>query len=383
MIEKVMTNDSASKFDTILKKVDPTVLAVAIVNLKNLAQNYRSIQNEVSACTEVAAVVKADAYGFGATAVANKLHQEGCRKFFVATIEEGLQLRAVLPLECEIFILSGLFAGTENILSNSNLIPVINCEEQAFLWINHAKAINERLKAVIHIDTGMSRNGFHNKEFDYNKLLTNLDIRFIMSHLACADSITSSMNDKQLQRFLHISNQFPGIAKCFSATNGIFLGHEYQFDIVRPGKALYGFSIRPDKLGSLLPVMDIFARIVQVNHLQKGDTIGYGSTFTAPNDMTTVTIGMGYADGFMRKFSGFGHGFLGGKKMPMIGRISMDYIVLDASDVEPEFLTYGGWVALTNSTDYTLERWALLLDTLPHEIACRFGSRVKRIYVEM
>ena len=129
------------------------------------------------------------------------------------------------------------------------------------------------------------------------------------------------------------------------------------------------------------PIIDIFARIVQINHLQKGDTVGYGSTFTADRDMTSVTIGIGYSDGFMRKFSGFGHGFLGGHKMSMIGRISMDYITLDASEVEKKYLKLGDWVALTNSTDYTLENWALELGTIPHEVSCRLGPRVKKVYI--
>jgi alanine racemase len=168
---------------------------------------------------------------------------------------------------------------------------------------------------------------------------------------------------------------------CLSATNGMFLGKDYFFDAVRPGKALYGFSVREDKIGSMTPVMDVFSRIVQVNHLKAGDTIGYGATFTADRDMTAITVGIGYADGFMRKFSGFGHGFIGGTKIPSVGRISMDYMTFDASNVEKSHLKIGNWVALTNDSDYTLEKWALELNTLPHEVGCRFGRRVKKIYI--
>jgi alanine racemase len=184
-----------------------------------------------------------------------------------------------------------------------------------------------------------------------------------------------------LERFKNALKYLDGAKGCLSATNGIFLGEDYFFDAVRPGKGLYGFSIREDKIGSMIPVMDIFSRIVQINCLEPGETIGYGATFTADRDMTVVTIGIGYADGFMRKFSGFGHGFLGGKKMPMVGRISMDYATFDASEVAEPHLKIGDWVALTHDSDYTLEKWALELNTLPHEIACRFGPRVKRMYV--
>jgi alanine racemase len=166
-----------------------------------------------------------------------------------------------------------------------------------------------------------------------------------------------------------------------SATNGIFLGEEYHFDIVRPGKSLYGFSIREDKVGSLTPIGDIYARIVQVQEIPAGETIGYGATFKAEHDMVAVTLGIGYADGFMRKFDGFGQGFIGGKKAPMIGRISMDYIVLDATDIDRSHLNPGEWVALTQGPEFTLEKWALDMDTLPHEVVCRFGRRVKRVYI--
>jgi alanine racemase len=202
-----------------------------------------------------------------------------------------------------------------------------------------------------------------------------------MSHLACADIPDHPLNKIQLERFRTALKCFPEAKGCFSATNGIFLGEEYFFDAVRPGKALYGFSVRKDRIGSMIPVMDLFARIVQINHLKAGDTVGYGATFTADRDTTTVTVGMGYADGFMRKFDGFGCGFLGGVKIPAIGRISMDYMVFDATKVKPDCLKIGDWVALTDDTDHTLEKWALELNTLPHEIACRFGSRVKKIYI--
>jgi alanine racemase len=189
------------------------------------------------------------------------------------------------------------------------------------------------------------------------------------------------MNERQLAKFKSILGALVDIRGSLSATNGMFLGKEYQFDVVRPGKSLYGFAVREDLVGSLLPIADLFARIVQINQLEVGDSVGYGATFTATKPTKAITIGMGYADGFMRKFSGFGHGFLGGKKIPMIGRISMDYLVLDASDVDQEHIKMGNWVALTNSTDYTLEKWALELGTIPHEMSCRVGNRVKKIYI--
>lgn len=363
-----------------LAEVKPEILTAAVINLDNVAKNYEIVRNNLSAGKEVAGVVKADAYGFGAVPVSRKLYDQGCRKFFAATVGEGVEIRHVLPLDAHIYVLSGVFSGTEEILYKHNLRPVLNCAEQADWWRNFGAKIGEKLHTAVHIDTGMSRNGFM-EHCEPDDLMRNFELDFVMSHLSSADDVNSEQNPLQLQRFIEKTEKFKNVKKCFSATNGIFLGGDFQFDIVRPGKALYGFSIREDKIGTVIPVLDLFSRIVQVNHLRKGDTIGYGATFTAPCDMTAVTVGMGYADGFMRKFANFGHGFLGGKKIPMAGRISMDYMTFDASEVESNFLKIGEWVALTRTPDYTLEKWALELGTIPHEVSCRFGPRVEKVYI--
>jgi alanine racemase len=378
-----MSELSADKINEVLDSVDPHVLSVSIINLDNVAENYAKMKSEVPDDTQVAATIKANAYGFGAVLVSRRLYAEGCRLFFVATIEEGVEIRQALKSDAQIFVLSGLLEKTEDIFTSYQLTPVLNNMYQADLWINHARKLKKKLETVIHVDTGMSRNGFSDEYISdyYPKFAENLDILFVMSHLACGDVLGHEMNQLQLNKFVRVLNKLGNPRGSLSATNGIFLGSEYCFDIVRPGKSLYGFSIREDKVGSMGPVMDVFARVVQINHLKTGDTVGYGATFAAEHDMKIISVGIGYADGFMRKFSGFGYGFLGGKKIPMVGRISMDYIVFDATDVDDLYVKIGDWVALTRSPDYTIEEWALELGTLPHEIACRFGSRVKKIYV--
>ena len=358
---------------------------MAVVNLDNVAYNYHKVQEELAKDSIVSAVVKGNSYGFGAVPISRRLYKEGCRNFFVATINEGIEIRNTLPYEdVKIFVLSGVFKDTEDILLKYNLIPVLNNWNQSDLWLQKARDLKKKLDVIVHVDTGMSRNGFMEEDEVHSSkdILDNLNLLFVMSHLACADDVSSEMNKKQLDRFKLALKRFGNPPACLSATNGIFLGKDYQFDMVRPGKSIYGFSIREDMIGIVKPVMDIFSRIVQVNHLKKGDTVGYGSTFVASRDMTSVTLGIGYSDGFMRKFSGFGYGFLGEKKLPMIGRISMDYITLDASEVDEKYLKQGNWVALTHSPDYTIEKWALDLGTIPHEVTCRLGSRVVKIYVD-
>ena len=370
-------------FDEILAKVNPWQLSVAVIDLDNVAYNYKKVQEESSHNVIVSAVVKGDSYGLGAVPISRKLYSEGCRYYFVATIDEGLAIRKALPKEdVKVFILSGPLAGTEEMFTNYNLTPVLNNKFQADVMIAEAKKQNKKLDVVIHVDTGMCRNGYVEISQDEIKSVEeNLNLLFVMSHLACADDVENDLNKKQLLRFIETLKKFDNPIACLSATNGVFLGNDFQFDIVRPGKALYGFAIREDKRNVVKPVVNLFSRIVQVNHIKKGDTVGYGATFVADREMTTVTIGMGYSDGFMRKFSGLGFGFLGDHKMPMIGRISMDYITFDATGVDEKFLKIGNWVALTRTPDYTLESWALDLNTIPHEISCRLGNRVQRIYV--
>ncbi|MDR3151696.1 MAG: alanine racemase, partial [Holosporaceae bacterium] len=351
--ELVNCNDSYYDDDRIaeaLQTVPAHVLSAIVIDLDALACNYNMVKKELCAGSSVAAVVKANAYGFGMVQVAKRLYREGCRVFFVATIDEGIDLGNALPPDVKIFVLAGVPLGCECIVHEHNLVPVLNSMLQVRRWSDYCEKIGTKLEAAVHIDTGINRNGISYRHVEQygDEIVNCLNISFVLSHLACADTLHHPLNDLQLHRFREVMKIFgPAVKGSFSATNGFFLGEDFMFDMVRLGKSLYGFSIREDKVGSLIPVMNAFARIVQVSELKVGDVVGYGATFTANRAMKTVTIGMGYADGFMRKFSAFGHGFIGGKKIPAIGRISMDFVVFDVTEVDDCFLQEGNWVALT------------------------------------
>jgi alanine racemase len=377
-------DDSDDRIEKALERVEAQALAAIVIDLDALARNYHSVQAELCAGTDISAVVKANAYGFGAIPVSKRVYREGCKTFFVMTIDEGIELRRALPEDTKIFLLAGIPPGCDALVHEHRLIPVLNSVLQVQRWSNYCQKIGIKLEGAIHIDTGINRNGipYLQAEKYRDEIVGSFNLSLILSHLACADTLNHPMNDLQLNRFKKILEMFgPTVKGSFSATNGFFLGKDFMFDLVRPGKSLYGFSIREDKIGNLEPVMNAFARIVQVSEMNVGDTVGYGATFTADRKIKTITVGMGYADGFMRKFSGFGHGFIGGKKIPAIGRISMDYIVFDATEVDDSFLQEGNWLALTRTPDSTMEKWALELGTLPHEITCRFGKRMARVYL--
>lgn len=376
--EKTMQN---KKMIEALKSVEPLYCAAAVINLNNLVENYRDLKSQLCPGTVIGAVLKADAYGFGAIPVGKVLYKEGCRDFFVATAKEGIEVREVVGDDAKIYTLIGMIDGCEQFHYDYNIVPVLNNLHQIEIWSDFSKKIGKRLDAAVQIDTGMNRNGIkENEAIEFHqKIKESFNLLFILSHLACADDLKSKMNTLQLSKFKKMLKLFGENTRgSLSATNGIFLGYDYQFDIVRPGKGLYGFSIREDKVGSLKPVMDIYAKVIQIDEVLPGESIGYGATFVANKKMKTITVGLGYADGFMRKFYGFGYGFFNGKRISVVGRISMDYIVLDASEIDD--IKIGDWVAFTSS-EYTLEKWALELKTLPHEVACKLGPRIKKVYI--
>ena len=230
----------------------------------------------------------------------------------------------------------------------------------------------------------MARNGFTPErmiEIGKNDNLTNFDIKYIMSHFSCADDVLSTKNREQVDIFNKVCKSLPGIKRSMASTNGVFLDREYGYEMARIGKALYGFAIRDDLIGSLNPAIEIYARIVQINEILPGQTVGYGATFKAKKRMKLATIGMGYADGLMRKLSQFGYAYIDDFKVPMVGRISMDYAVFDVTDVPEEKIVLGNWMSLANS-EATLEQMSIDSGTIPHEITCKLGKRVKKIYVK-
>lgn len=356
-----------------------------LINLSSIAKNFQKLQKMVGANVKCAGVVKANAYGFGAANVAEILYKSGCRNFVVATADEGMGVREKIADEsARIIVLGGVFKNTEKYFITHNLTPVIVNHEQFNRWANFAERIGQKLECWLHVDTGMVRNGFQvldMKDLSESEKIKKLNVLCIMSHLACADNVFSPKNREQKELFEKATSYFPGVKRSLSATNGIFLGADYCYDIVRPGKGLYGFAVRSDYVGTFNPVSEIYARILQINEIEAGTSIGYGATFVAERNTRTATIGMGYADGFMRKYSGCGCVYIDGYNAPVLGRVSMDYAVVDITDIPSGIVKVGEWAGLVTDT-VTLEQFALDNNSLPHEIMCKLGPRVRKVYYE-
>jgi alanine racemase len=296
---------------------------------------------------DTAAVVKADAYGLGANEVASKLFSEGCRKFFVAHLEEAIRLRKSLVNDAYIFVLHGIMDNEEKVFEEYNLTPVINHLGQYKIWEMYALKIGRKLDCILNFNTGMNRLEIPESEIpqivEATKQNNALNILYIMSHLACADEFHNEYNIIQLERFKKIKKLFPKVKASFANSSGIFLGHEYHFDLLRPGMALYGLNPCPEA-GVTSPMLQVFTlqtKILQIQTIARNDTIGYGRSEIIKAGTIVATIAIGYADGYNRQLSNQGIVYINNLPAKIVGRVSMDLVTIDISSVPIKYHKVG------------------------------------------
>jgi alanine racemase len=316
---------------------------------------------------DAAAVVKANAYGLGLAQVTKALYAEGARIFFVATVEEGAELRSILGKKPDIYVFSGHMVGDTELIKNYNLIPLINSIEQLS---RHSKLLREK-KFGVQLDTGMNRLGMEPMEWESVKeLALSLNPVLIMSHLACADDPNHKMNSKQLDIFLTLTNKI-NINKSLAATGGILLGPEYHFDLTRPGIGIYGCSPMQD----CLPVLKIDIPVIQIRNIESGETVGYGNTWTSPCKKKIATISAGYADGLFRAIGKKAKLYFEEISCPIVGRISMDLIGVDITSLKVDPVR----LELINSQQ-TVDNIAEGAETIGYEFLTSLGNRYSRNY---
>lgn len=303
--------------------------AIASINIDNLLHNYRLLAGRAGKA-EVMAVVKANAYGHGLDIVAPALFEEGCRHFAVTDAAEGVKLRAMLPDAESIVLLSGIFDVNDAELTAAyDLSPVIVDPGQEQL-LNGAGFTGS---VWIKINTGMQRLGAENPQ---HLLATckgsGFRIAGIMSHLACADAPEHPLNRAQCDDFTSLHRELsPQSPASLLNSAGMVSLPDHTFQFVRPGIALYGIEpVEVEPLG-LKPVMQLSGEVIQVNRVEKGAGISYGASFTAPADMSVAVVSIGYGDGLPRILSNYGHAVFKGNKLPIVGRICMDFCLLDCS----------------------------------------------------
>ena len=364
------------------------------INLEAIIANWRYLDSLSSATTKTAAMVKANGYGLGAKEVAAALAGAGCNAFFVANLGEAIDLRQHLDADgykrLHIMTLHGCHPDQLDDFATFRITPVLNDLEQLTRWRVFSQqrpntgpqAGPDRLPAMLHIDTGMTRLGFDADQTDWliqNKTaLDGIDCRYIMSHLVSAEITGDPNNAAQLAAFNALRNWFPGMPASLANSAGSMRSPDFHFQLTRPGIALYGAHPADHPTNKLAPTVSWQARIVQVRSAKAGDRVGYGGTHQLDRNSTIATIGVGYADGYNRKLGGKARVLIGTQTAPVIGRVSMDSITVDVTDIDSMHLRPGTVKLLYDG--YDLSQMAGDAETISYEILTKLGTRLKRHY---
>ena len=363
-----------------------TATGVLTVDLDAVVANWRKLE-KTGVPAECAGVIKANAYGCGAAEVARALSNAGCKTFFVATLDEAKVVRAAVPASAAIYVLSGFFQNSGEAYAKIDCRPVIGDLNELAEWDVFCRRSGWNGGAAIHIDTGMNRLGLTVPEV--LGIIPRINagdhgITLVMSHLVSAEQLNNPLNAKQLTAFREIASQFSGVPASLSNSSGVFLGPQFQFDLVRPGAALYGINPTPEADNPMQPVVELKARIVQIRNIERGETVGYGGTWTARRPTRLAIVSAGYADGYFRAASA-NDGTRGaevvvaGKRCPIAGRISMDLMAVDVTDLEKNAVRRGHMVTLLGD-GITVDELAHHFGTIGYEVLTSLGKRYARVY---
>jgi alanine racemase len=358
---------------------------ILTVDLDALAANWRKLE-KTAVPAECSAVIKANAYGCGIEPVARALAKAGCKTFFVATLEEAAIARAAMP-SAALYVLNGFVQNTGDTYARIDARPVIGELNELAEWDVFCRRTGWAGGAAIHVDTGMQRLGLTIAEAQ--GLIPRINagdhgISLVMSHLACAESLHHPMNAKQLATFREVASAFSGVPASLSNSSGIFLGGAFQFDMVRPGAALYGVNPTPEADNPMQPVVDLKARIVQIREVERGESVGYGGNWTARRPTRLAIVSAGYADGYFRAGSSNdgtrgAEVIVAGKRCPVAGRISMDLMTIDITDLDKNAVRRGHLVTLIGE-GITVDELGHHFGTIGYEVLTSIGSRYARVY---
>jgi alanine racemase len=362
-----------------------TATGVLTVDLDAIVANWRKLE-KTAVPAECAGVVKADAYGCGAVEVSKALAAAGCKTFFVATLDEARIVRETLP-QATIYVFDGFFQNTGEVYAKINCRPVIGDLNELAEWDVFCRRTGWNGGVAIHVDTGMNRLGLSLAEAQGIIPRINAGdhgITLIMSHLVSAELVNNSTNARQLTAFREIASLFTNVPASLSNSSGIYLGAQFQFDMVRPGAALYGVNPTPEADNPMQGVVELKARIVQIRNVERGETVGYGGTWTARRPTKLAIIAAGYADGYFRAASANdgtrgAEVMVAGKRCPVAGRISMDLIAVDITDLPANAARRGHMVTLIGE-GITVDELAHHFGTIGYEVLTSLGRRYARVY---
>jgi alanine racemase len=331
-----------------------------------LVSNYQwlAAQSGEAAC---GAAIKADAYGLGAREVVPRLVAAGCRDFFVAHWGEAAAISDLVPAN-QIAVLNGLDAVDPADALGIGALPVLNTPRQIARW----KAAGGGACHVM-LDSGINRLGIGPEQLD-ESLFQDLEVDILLSHLASADEDVPQ-NALQLALFMEMTQSIKSKRKSFANSAGIMLGPDYQFDLTRPGLSLYGGVARKQQLGLIRSVVHLQSCVLQIREHPAEALIGYNATHRCLDYTRVATLALGYADGYGRRFSGKGYAHFGGVDLPVLGRVSMDLLMVDATRCSD--MKEGDWV----DVPFDLFESAMLSGISQYELLTGLGARADRIWV--
>ena len=359
-------------------------LSFILLSLKDIKSNWVALNDASNG--KAAAVIKANSYGVGMIKVAKTLIKAGCNYFYVANLNEGIQLREELKSkDIKIAIFEGFLNGSEQSYVKYKLTPIINNLDQ-LIRLKKLISLGCKIKAILNIDTGMNRLGFSQSEINLllsNKELLNLiEWDFIMSHLANADKIKNKENVKQLDKILQFSKILPNIKLSLANSAGIMLGSRFCLDQTRPGIGLYGI----DNCGNNIKLnskilkfpLSLHGPIIQISNVNIGEKVSYGGVDITKRKSRLATIGIGYADGWLRLLKPNSSFSIRKKKCNIIGNVTMDSFVLDVTNLKEKSLKEGEYLCLLDNTN--IRNILNKLDLISYELLTLMGNRLLRKY---
>ena len=345
------------------------------VRLGAIRRNYERLQAQTNAI--VGAAVKANAYGLGVGPVVRTLSRAGCRHFFVAHLAEAIEVRSQIDTG-SIYVFNGVMPNTESELAEGNFVPLIVSLEQLASWQRTAASLRRKLPTGLHFDTGMGRTGIVEDEAKKlstdSPLLDGLDIVHVMSHLACADDRSSPQPERQLGIFNQLRSAFGMGSASLANSAGVYRGPQFHFDMVRPGISIYGGAPLAGQTNPMEQTVVLEAPILQVKDARPGQLVGYGATYEVPRPSRHLTVACGYADGYLRSGSNRGVVSIGGRLCPIVGRISMDLTIVDATEANEADLYLGGPVEIIGDSR-PIDDVAADAGTIANELLTLLGRR--------
>jgi alanine racemase len=355
------------------------------IDLNAIETNWKALARRAMPA-ECAAVIKADGYGCGIEAVATMLSKAGCKTFFVADLSEAQRVRAVAP-EPAIYVLNGLMPNTAATFAEFHVRPVIGGMTELAEWDAFCSTNGWRGGAALHVDTGMNRLGITVDEaaaLAPRIRAENHGITLLMSHFACSELPGHPLNEQQIKLFRDIRILYRGIPSSLANSSGVFLGQSAHCDMVRPGAALFGVNPTPDKPNPMQPVVTLEGRVVAIRDVPRGQTVGYDAGWTARRATRLAVVGVGYADGYLRAASATdsvkgAQAVVAGQRCTLAGRVSMDLIEIDVTDLPNAAVRRGDMVTLIGA-GLGVDEFGAAAGTIGYEVLTSLGRRYHRVY---